>query len=345
MNRAVVVIWLGATSLRTIHEPDLASWADARQVTLEDVAPDAPLPGIGHDDALASKIEGLVAEALSVGEPGEATSALSAAESLLRAHAELPESAWLMAEILRARVALRVLEGADAAAAERHASALEGLREAPYDPGAREPKDAGGSRSDAGSFAADAEEPLHFGAEGPLPTDDVYVDGIRGPRATVPGGEHHYRVVRGDRLAWAGWVDIAGAAQIRFPGTSPCSASDLGAVDDSSGRIILRHRVSCPEWAAARTPGDDRIEVARCHGSSCGTFLPWKREWGATFELPVHRPWPEPKSNHWIFWAAASIAAAATTGIVLWQTGVFDREPDKIPITIIQAPSGPSAGH
>jgi len=79
MSRAVVVVWLGVTSLRTAHEPDLASWANARQVTVEEVTLDAPLPELGHDDALSSRIEGLVAEALSVGEPGEATSVLSSA--------------------------------------------------------------------------------------------------------------------------------------------------------------------------------------------------------------------------------------------------------------------------
>jgi hypothetical protein len=325
-----VVVWLGAASLRSPHEPDLASWADARQVVLEDVAPDAPLPGVGHDDALASKIEGLVAEALSVGESGEGASLLTAAESLLRTHAELQESAWLMAEILRAQVTLHVLQGAEAITAERHATDLEGLREAPYAPAARPEQKAPNESEPAVTPppAGEAEVQLHFGADGPLPTDDVYIDGILGARPTVPPGLHHYRVVRGDGLAWAGWTDGAGAARIRVPGTSPCSTTDLGAIDDSGGRITLKHRVLCPEWAAARTPSDDRIEVARCHGSTCGTFLPWKREWGATFEMPVHPPWPAPKGNAWILWTAASVAAAATTGLVLWRAGVFEKEPE-----------------
>jgi hypothetical protein len=344
MSRAVVVVWLGVTSLRTAHEPDLASWANARQVTVEDVAPDAPLPNLGHDDALATKIEGLVSEALSVGEPGEATSALSSAEALLRGHAELPQSAWLMAEILRARVTLRVVEGPDAIAAERRATALEGTLETPYDPGpSGKPKEVVDPRTEAGSSPEpESVEPLRFGAEGPLPTDDVYIDGVRGLRATLPPGEHHYRVVRRDGLAWAGWADAALVRQIRVPGTSPCSATDLGALDDSNGRIVPRHRVVCPEWAVARTL-DDRIEVARCHGSRCGTFLPWKREWGVSFEMPVHPPWPKPKSNDWILWTAASVAAAATTGIVLWQAGVFERDPEKVTRFVVSPPSGPQA--
>jgi hypothetical protein len=346
MSRAVVVVWLGVTSLRTPHEPDLASWANARQVTLEDVAADAPLPNIGHDDALASKLEALIAEALAVGEASEAASVLTSAEALLRSHAELPQSAWLMAEILHARVALGVVEGADAIATERRAAALEGTREAPYDPGSgAKPKGADARRPEAPDAASpEAEEPLRFGVDGPLPTDDVYIDGVRGIRATVSSGEHHYRVVRRDGLAWAGWADAAGVGQIRVPGTQPCSATDLGAVDESEGRILLHHRVLCPEWAAARTRGDERIEVARCHGSSCGTFLPWRRQWGASFEMPVHPPWPAPKRNDWIFWTAASIAAAATTGIVLWQAGLFEKEPEKVPVIIVQTPSGPSAG-
>lgn len=343
MSRAVVVVWLGAASLRSAHEPDLASWATARQVVLEDVAPDAPLPSLGHDDALASKIEELVAEAFSVGESGEATTALSSAETLLRAHAELPESAWLMAEILRARVILHVAQGADAIAAERQATGLEGPREAAYDPGAHaEQKDAGQpQREGAPSPPGDSEVPLQFGIDGPLPADDVYIDGVRGPRRTLPPGEHHYRVVRGDGLAWAGWADAAGATRIRVPGIFPCSATDLGAIDDAGGRITLRHRVLCPEWMAARSPSDDLIEVARCHGSSCGTFLPWKHEWGGSFEMPVHSPWPAPKSNVWILWTAASVAAAATAGIVLWQAGVFEKEPESQTRFVLQPPNHP----
>jgi hypothetical protein len=343
MSKAVVVVWLGVTSLRAPHEPDLASWAVARQVTLEDVAADAPLPNTGHDDALASKIETLIAEALSVGEAGEAASVLTAAETLLRGHADLPQSAWLMAEILHARVALGVVAGADAIAAQRHAEALEGTREATYDPGpGAKPKGAEEHRTD--TPIPEPEEPLHFGTDGPLPTDDVYMDGVRGIRATVASSEHHYRVVRGDGLAWAGWADAAGVARIRVPGTLPCSASDLGAVGESGGRIILNHRVLCPEWAAARTRGDERIEVARCHGSSCGTFLPWKRQWGASFEMPVHPPWPAPKRSDWILWTAASVAAAATTGIVLWQAGAFEKEPQKVPVWTLRPPSAPNAG-
>jgi hypothetical protein len=150
--------------------------------------------------------------------------------------------------------------------------------------------------------------------------------------------------VRGEGIAWAGWADAAEAALIRVPGTSPCSAADLGAVDDSGGRLTLRHHVACPEWAVVRTGGDERIEVARCHDSSCGTFLPWRRGWGAAFEVPVHPRWPKPKSNDWILWTAASVAAAATTGLVLWQSGVFEKEPEKVPVFILQTPSGPGAG-
>jgi hypothetical protein len=343
MSRTVVVVWLGVSSLRTAHEPDLASWATARQVAVEDVAPDTPLPALGHDDALASKIEGLVAEALSIGEPGEAATVLTSAESLLRDHAELPQSAWLMAEILHARVALHVVEGPDAAATEQQATALEGVRESTYDPQSAKSKKADEPAPPGPSAPAD--EPLRFGAEGPLPTDAVYIDGVRGVRATVPPGEHHYRVVRGDGLAWAGWTDAAGAASIRVPGTSPCSTTDLGVVDVSGGRITVRHTVACPEWAVARSGGDDRIEVARCHASLCGTFLPWKRQWGASFEMPVHPPWPRPKSNEWIVWTAASVAAAAAAGVVLWRAGAFEREPEKVPVIIVETPSGPHGPH
>jgi len=103
VSRAVVVVWVGALSLRTTHEPDLSAWAESRQVALEDLALDAPLPDLSHDDEAASRIEGMLAEASSSGEPGEAVPVLASAESSLRSHPDLPESAWLMAEILRMR--------------------------------------------------------------------------------------------------------------------------------------------------------------------------------------------------------------------------------------------------
>jgi hypothetical protein len=328
VSRAVVVVWLGAASLRTVHEPDLASWAEARQVAVEDLAPERSLPGVDHDDTLATKIESLVSEAVSSGEPAEAESILSSAEELLRALPELAESAWLMAEIWRTRASLGGVDAEEAAALDRKADTLEGPRAPRYEATGRSGGNIDSGPDPAAAPRHDEEAAVVIGADGPLPTDDVFIDGILERRRAVPAGEHHYRIVRAGGLAWAGWADAAAAGRIRVPGAAPCTATDLGSVDASDSRVTLRHPVLCPEWAVVRSPSDDRIEVARCHASSCGTFLPWKREWGASFEGPVHSPYPQPKSNAWIFWTAVSVAAAATASVALWQSGLFEKEPE-----------------
>lgn len=334
MTRAVVVVWVGAISLRTAHEPDLASWAEARGIELDDLAPDAPLPALTHDDDVATRVDGAISEALSIGEPREAASLLGSAEALLRAHADLAESAWLMAEILRARATLGAFgDEENAGSLERLADTLEGPRAEPFDPRVRPKRDEGKAPEET-SAAPDraAEAPggsIRFGPGQLLPTDDVFVDGVVAPHAELPRGLHHVRVVRGSGLAWAGWTDSAERTTIRIPGSAPCSPADLGAVDTSGSRVVLEHRVLCPNWVVARSAGTDRIEVAQCRESDCGTFLPWRRQWGASFEPPVHSPWPAAQSNSWIFWTAASVAAAAATGVALWQAGVFEREPEK----------------
>jgi hypothetical protein len=335
VSRAVVVVWVGALSLRTTHEPDLSAWAESRQVALEDLAPDAPLPDLSHDDEAASRIEGMLAEASSSGEPGEAVPVLASAESSLRSHPDLPESAWLMAEILRMRASFGDFRnGEDALTLRRLADALEGARAATFDPAARA-NDAGST--DAATPAVENVAPTTpFVIDGLLPTDELYVDGTIATR--VPIGVHHLRVVRSAGLAFAGWTDKTGAARIRIPGTAPCSAPDLGAIDTQGDRVLLGHPVLCPDWVVARSAGTDRVEVARCRGSYCGIFLPWRRAWGASFEEPVHPPWPKPKSNSWIFWTAASVAAAATASMVLWQAGAFEREPEKKTTLVFQGP-------
>lgn len=341
MSRAVVLVWLGASSLRTAHEPDLASWADARLVALEDFAPEAHLPTLGHDDATAARVEDLVAEARSLGDPGEAGSALKEAETLLRAHAELPESAWLMAEILRTRAALGVAGSAESALAlEQRADALEGRRAEPFDSGFS----AGGAKTGGPAADESTTRVVENGAAA-VPnrsvraSDEIYVDGHRTETAVFPPGEHHVRIVRGAGLAWAGWTDAAGFAAIRIPGAVPCSEADLDSIESAGTRPKLPHAVACPDWAVARAAGDDRIDVARCRGSDCGTFQPWRRGWGSSFELPVHPPWPEPKSNSWIVWTAASIAAVAVTGVALWQAGVFEGTPERRSVFTIVPPT------
>jgi hypothetical protein len=321
------MVWVGSAASLDAHQADLDGWAASRQVRVEQPYSEPPLPSARHDDALAERIEGLLgdaqAEAFST-EGSAAKKALDAAEELLESSADLPESPWLMAEIYRARAALvAASDPAAAAVFERKAAALSGPRAVSFASVARE---AAAPRKPGTVAPAPLAEPAPSAGpavalEGPLPSDDVDVDGVEVayPR-TIPDGSHHVRVTRAGRLAWTGWITAAGTeVRVAVPKAHPCSDADLGATD------VAAHAVACEYYARARPVGPERIEVSLCHGASCGPWLPWSRTWGATFEGPVHSP-RAPRAGHaWIPWTIAGVGAAILGGFVLVESGAFDR--------------------
>jgi hypothetical protein len=159
---------------------------------------------------------------------------------------------------------------------------------------------------------------------GPLPTDEVAIDGIEvaGPR-TIPDGAHHVRVLRAGRLAWAGWITAEGeGVRVAVPTRMACGEEDL-----SDPQALGQSKpVACDDYVKARPAGSERIEVASCRRSSCGPWLPWSRTWGATFEGPVHSARPARGDDHaWILWTAAGVGAAVLGGFALVRAGAFEQ--------------------
>jgi hypothetical protein len=75
------------------------------------------------------------------------------------------------------------------------------------------------------------------------------------------------------------------------------------------------------------------IEVALCFESRCGSFLEWRRDWGAVLRSPP-QPGPEPPLiPTWLGWTLAGAAAIAGGGVVAWQAGAFDA-PARGPTTL-----------
>ena len=328
----MVLVWLGAVAGRDPHEPDLAAFAASRMVALEDPGAERSLGPANHDAELSARVESLLSEARTAGyatDPGAAEAALESAELLLRGNPSLPEAPWLMAETCRDHAALvRPRDPELSAILERRARVLDGRRtpafaEAERPPGPRAPRSLS-PRAEGG----DAEASDRALLEGPLPSDEVDVDGVplAGPRM-IPGGEHHVRVLRRGQLAWAGWVTPeATPYRIPMPAVMPCSDTDFERVRDSGTSVDTGGKVLCPRWAVAREIGPSRIEVSMCEQGACGTFLPWSREWGKALEGPMHPPWPRHASRTWIAWTAASVTALAVGAVVLWQEGAFDRQ-------------------
>jgi hypothetical protein len=329
------MVWVGSAASLDAHQPDLEGWAASRQVRLEQPVVEAPLPPAPHDDALAERIEALLAEARTEAystDTATAEAALATAEGLVQSSPALPESAFLMAEILHQRATIVAARDEGAARElERRAVSLAGPRAVPFaarhEPSPKEKKrpDAPASATRPAAPVAPAAPDVSKTVEllGPLGTDEVEIDGIvvDGVR-TIPDGAHHVRVLRAGRLAWAGWIENAGEKiRVAVPTRMPCSEEDLSALAAPG----LSKSVACDDYAKARPAGAERIEVAMCRHSSCGPWLPWSRVWGATFEGPVHSPRVAKGDGHaWILWTAAGVAAVVLGGFALVESGAFE---------------------
>jgi hypothetical protein len=325
MTRAVILIFLGGSP--DAYDAELEAWARARLVQLE--KPEAAaLPASGYPAKVVEQIElALEAARLSIAtlDDAAARARLAEAERLLRGHPELPQAAWLMAERwdLEASSAERSPDAATRAA-ELHEKrdALEPARAAPYSPNAR---------PSAPSAEAGKTSIVVKGLAG---KDRLFWNGIESDKKlSVSPGEHHVRVLRRGRLAWAGWVRIEASARqvvLPVPAAAACSLEDLGPPSIVDDRVLTSSSTRCERWAVARPAASGGIEIASCSKSHCGALLSWKKGYGALYEGPP-QPRAKPGFPVWASVALASAGAVVIGGVVAWRAGAFD-EP---------APNGP----
>jgi hypothetical protein len=314
VSKTLVLLWLGTEAARASLEPDLAAWERAHWQKLVDPPADAPV-GPSYDDRAAARAEELLEQArLATGSLDQATAELRLSElgKLLREHPELPQAAYLEAEALLVEAQLRAAaDPSRAAELVSRARALEGPRAPAYGASAIEPAPAKVVRVSLVGLGA---------------SDHVEWDGEDlGRSFDALAGEHHVRVVRRERVVWAGWVELRegqGALTLPAPAAVPCSLDDLAGTRLSGARVSAPAGVRCPEWAVARATTNG-VEVARCRGSSCGVLSRWKRGDGEFYSGPPQPP-PEPGWPAWATWTLIGLGTAATTGVVLWRTGAFD---------------------
>ncbi len=311
----------------------LIEWAEARGVRLAEPAEGA-LPAVTADPAIGDAVEEQLErarDAITAHDPNGADTALTRAEALLHAHPELPQAAWLLAEVERARSArwrglppVGGVGGAtDSARAWSRAAGLDGGRS-----GGVGEADAGSAR-DGGAVAM---------VDGPEAVDgvEVRVDGVAGTThrlANTAATEHQVTVtrLRDGVLLWAGWVtlDRDGHVRIALPPAVECSADDLRAARLATLEVSAPG-VRCPDWIFveedARAPARrDRgaevtLEIAWCSGDRCGPPLEW-RVGPPGPVLPDRRAqgaWPA-----WATWTIVGASAAAVTVATLAATGVF----------------------
>jgi hypothetical protein len=314
---AATVVWIAPSGADrpTEDKRALEEWGRARGVHLS--APSsAATPAIAVDLSIGDLVEQALEKAR------DASSALDAdltehflarAESLVRAHPELPESAWLMAEVERGWSArwgrLPPIDADRASSAWRRARGLDGGRRA--------------GLGEVAATASDFEVPFLLSLSG---NADARIDGVHVAAGSLlaTAGEHQLTLAREGRLVWAGWIGVTEGAtvQVAVPSPPACSSEELSKVTIYGG-AVRAEGTRCPRWIVAQPgPREGVLYVATCSVDHCGVLLEWSVG-GTDTLIPDARPYPGFHWPAWATWTLVGVGAAAIAGTTLALTGVF----------------------
>ena len=319
------LVWIAPGPPDAAESRAIASWARAHELELQPPKGERP-QAIAMEPGVAYEVEDLLdraRDATAAREGAAIDHATRAAEDLLRAHPELPQAAWLMAEVERARsTRWRRIDPADTEAAEREwvrAEALDGGRM----PGLGE--------TSAASHPPDAEVTLVLPDqdEARLDGNDVPASGVSATRAGL-----HALVVTADGIpVWAGWIEVqAGRSSLMIdaPGTAPCSITDAARAE-LAGDVLRGQRVRCARWVAvARGPAPGALRIATCEGPRCGPLLVWRDAAPWTGPPPPSRRPDASRARHWPGWATwvvAGAGVAVAAGIAVAASGALQPAP------------------
>lgn len=331
MSDDVSVVWLSDAEADASRA--LAEWGRARGVRLVAVEESAAATGLKVDPAIGERAEKEIErarEAISALDADTAERALARADAFLRDHPELPQAAWLRAEVERAWAArfARVEPRDDARAAEhwKNAYALDGGRvagvgEIDLGPRKRVPASivVGGARGRPVVVRLDG---MDLGAGTANDARVTYA-------TEVAPAEHQLVAYADGEPVFASWVTIAAGAppiEIELATGGICTRAAFRSVTREDMRINAGG-VSCPRWvAAAPAERAGTVLVARCERDSCGPLLEWRVErWGdggPPQALGKRSVWPG-----WATWTIVGVGAATATAITLVATGVFESRP------------------
>jgi hypothetical protein len=321
MDTPATIVWIAPTPPDATQARSLASWAQAHSRVLTSPR-DEPPPALRGDPSIAEDVERWLDRAREAiaARDGEAVDAsLGAAEAALRAHPELPQGAWLLADVERARsTRLRHVRAGDAEAAERawmRAEALDGGRVAGI----------GEQASQAHPAAASLQvEVTPAGAQ-------AWLDGAPVSSAVeTRAGPHQLLATWRGTPIWGGWLETppgASTVHLTAPEPPPCSSHDLSRVRMAPSTAFLdASGARCADWVAA-LPGDkpDEVRVAACEANHCGPLLSWRSAVTLPWSPPAERPrttWPA-----WATWGLVGAGAAIATGVVVLATGALQPPP------------------
>ena len=306
----LVVFWLAAPVGHADAHAELEQWAADRGYRPV-AAAEAHTPV--YDDSVAREIEALLEEARAVAP--EAPASFQRLDRLLTAHPELPQGGWWAAERYTLEAQSRTRGAERELAAERELVQRARELEGPRATGA-------GIESAGDSGISTRHEPLQI--TGVRPHDEVLVDGeSAGAGAELGPGSHHVQLFRAQRRVWAGWVDLGSPPLLHIADPTPaCSELDLSGTEYAAQGPVAAPGVRCDAWAVGHARAGE-IELSFCRGDHCSA---WERRDaagapGASADVGAV-PSPVPS---WVTWGALGVGAAASTLLVLWQAGAFER--------------------
>lgn len=310
-DASATLVWVGEEPADAASSAALSAWARSRAIGL--VAP-APLSraALPLDLGVAGTVEDLLAsarDALTGRSGAEVDRALTAAQDLLSAHPDLPNAAWLMAEVERARAArwLRIAP-TETQAAERASSRADALD--------------GGRMAGAGETEATMAQAATITLQMRHSREaQIWIDGSPVSTGAIESrsGPHAIVVTWLGAPIWAAWVETP-------PGASTVTLSDLDApacsTADLEGAHVEGDRVDaelarCGRWVVAThglAPGS--IRVATCEASQCGPLTEWRPSpvWSQplTPERQRRAGWPA-----WATWGLVGTGVAVASGVVI----------------------------
>lgn len=333
MSDDATVLWLDQGDARASHDEAgraLTEWARVRGVRLRSIEDAKP---IHVDLSIADRVEkelDRAREALAATDADAAERALARVEAVLREHPELPQAAWLRAEVERTWSArwlrLEPRDEGRARAAWENAHALDGGRvagigETNFTPRSRVPTKI--------IIAGTPADHLTIRLDGaPLEQAQVSADQSAVYQVEVAPAEHHLLAMADGRVVFATWLAIAGAEPAPTRVTvahDACAREQFVDVKRDDARVEASG-VTCPHWVAA-AEGQRRgsVLVARCERDVCGPLLEWRVERFGTSGPPQPlspRGWPS-----WATWMLVGIGAATATSVALVATGIFEARP------------------
>lgn len=327
MSEGVAVLWLDSGGPREAAAHALDEWAKARGVALAPPRASAT-GGTPVDLAIGERVEqelDRAREAIAATDGAAVDQALARAEALLHEHPELPEAAWLRAEVERSWASrwLRLAPRDEARARDawEHAQALDGGRV----PGIGELASGARPKSHVSFVVRGARVPsrLVLRVDGvALPAKASGASAVTYETDLAPA-EHQIVVASDGRVLHASWAATTDAAiQLEVADAAACSVEDLGTVRRERDRIDAAG-VMCSEWLVAvpnAAPGG--VLVARCSAEQCEPLVEWHVDHVAVRPPPKATPerkrWPA-----WATWTLVGFGAAGATVIGIVASGVL----------------------